>query len=356
MNGSLDPEIKEKLKEENLRYISDKIPGMFRQLMKDPFEYYDSEGNKIKDKETINRIKTLAIPPAWKDVWISPISNSHLQATGIDEKGRKQYLYHPDWIKISQENKFSKMVDFGLSLARIRRVAQEAMKSKVLDKKRIMATIVWLLEHTFIRIGNEEYSKENNSFGLTTLRNRHVQVKGDDIKFEFKGKSGVYQSLEISHPLVAKTIKRCSELPGYELFQYMDEDGKKHAVDSADVNEFLKEITKDEFTAKDFRTWGATNLSANNFFKLGIAPEKKILKKNISETVKKVASHLNNTVSVCRSYYIHPTVIHTYQENELIPHFETFAREKKRKQGLNWDEYALIKLLQKYPYETPVAI
>lgn len=356
MNTPLDPEIREQLKEGNLRYISDKIPGIFRQEVKEPFEYYDVEGNKITEKETLERIKNLGIPPAWKDVWISPISNGHLQATGIDDRVRKQYLYHSDWTKLSQQNKFSKMVDFGLSLSKIRRMVQIGMKSKVLDKKRLMSTIVWLLEHTFIRIGNEEYSKENNSFGLTTLRNRHVEVKGDDIKFEFKGKSGVYQSLEISHPLVALTIKRCSDLPGYELFQYLDEKGEKHTIDSADVNEFLKEITHDEFTAKDFRTWGATNLSANNFFKIGFTPDKKAIKKNITETVKKVASHLNNTVTICKNYYIHPTVINTYQQNELIPLFEPYAATKKRKFGLNWDEYALVKLLQKYPYETPVTI
>lgn len=345
-----DPEIKEQLKEENLRYISDSIPGIFRQKVRDTFKYYDTNGDLIKDKATKERIEQLAIPPAWKHVWVSPIGNGHLQATGIDEKNRKQYLYHADWIKISQQNKFSKIIDFGLNLSKIRRQTNEAMKSKVLDKKRVLATIIWLLEHTFIRIGNEEYSKENNSFGLTTLRNRHVEVKGEDIKFEFKGKSGVYNSLEISHPIVAKNIKKCSELPGYELFQYIDDNGEKHAVDSQDVNDFLKEITNDEFTAKDFRTWGATNLSANHFFKIGFTPEKTVLKKNISETVKKVASHLNNTVSVCRSYYIHPTVIHSYQKNILVPHFEPFAKTKARKLGLNWDEYALIKLLEKYPY------
>lgn len=349
MNPPLDPEIKEKLDEENLRYISDKIPGIFRQEVKDPFEYYDTQGNRIKDKETLNRIKALTIPPAWSNVWISPIANGHLQATGIDEKGRKQYLYHPDWTKISQENKFSKMTDFGLSLSKIRRAVGSAMKNKSLDKIKILATIVWLLEHTFIRIGNEEYSKENNSFGLTTLRNRHVEVKGEDIKFEFKGKSGVYQSLEISHPIVAKTIKKCIELPGYELFQYVDEDGKRHAVDSADVNEFLKELTHDDFSAKDFRTWGASNLSANLLYKVGYVRDKKMRKKNISETVKQVASHLNNTVSVCRNYYIHPTVIETYQKDMLSAHFEEYSKSKSKKSGLSWDEYALITLLQKYP-------
>lgn len=349
-NTALDPEIKKQLREEHLRYVSDRMEGFFRQKVRDAFSYYDTDGEKIKDKKILERIENLAIPPAWDDVWVSPLENGHLQATGIDEKGRKQYIYHSEWIKISQENKFSKMVDFGLSLAKIRRRTKEAMKSRVLDKKRIMATIIWLLEHTFIRIGNEEYSKENSSFGLTTLRNRHVEVHGEDIKFEFKGKSGVYHSLEISHPLVAKTIKKCSELPGFELFQYVDAEGKRHAVDSADVNDFLKELTNNDFSAKDFRTWGATNLSANHFFKLGYAQEEKVIKKNISETVKKVAAHLNNTVTVCRNYYIHPMVIQTYQNNVLIPHFAPLAQAKKQKNGLPWDDYALVTLLQKYPY------
>lgn len=352
-NPQLDPEIKQQLKEENLRYISDRTPGFFRQKVRKDFEYYDIDGNKIRDKETLTRIQALGIPPAWNDVWISPIANGHLQVTGIDEKGRKQYLYHADWRKICQENKFSKLVDFGLSLSKIRRNITEAMKTRTLDKKRILATIIWLLEHTFIRIGNEEYSKENNSFGLTTLRNRHVEVRGEDIKFEFRGKSGVYQSLEISHPTVSKTIKKCIELPGYELFQYVDENGERHAIDSADVNEFLQEITSDDFSAKDFRTWGGTNLSANHLFKAGFPRLKKERKIAVRETIKKVAQHLNNTATVCRNYYIHPTVLHSYQENMLIPHFEYYARLKKRKLGLDWDEYALVKLLQKFPYVAP---
>ncbi len=344
--SDLDPKIQRKLKQENLRYVSDSTPGFFRQKIGKGFKYYDLKGNLIRDKKVLERIEKLVIPPAWENVWISPIANGHLQATGMDEKKRKQYIYHPDWIKISQENKFDKMVDFGLSLPTIRGKINYALQEKGLDKRKILATVIWLLEHTFIRVGNEEYAAENNSFGLTTLRNRHVDIQGSKALLTFKGKSGVITHLEISNPTVVKTIKKCIELPGFELFQFVDEGGQKHAVDSEDVNLFLKDATKKDFTAKDFRTWGGTNLSANNFYTLGEPSDEKTLKQNINQTVKKVAQHLNNTVAVCRNYYIHPTVFRTYQEKILVPHFKTHSKSKIS--GLSWDEYALIRLLQKH--------
>lgn len=350
---SNDSTIEEELEKENLRYVSDTAPGYFRQKVGKKFEYYNLEGNKLKDDKTISRIESLVIPPAWKRVWICPKANGHIQATGIDEKNRKQYIYHHDWIKICQENKFSKMIDFGLNLPKIRNKIRYDMQNKKMDKKKILATIVWLLEHTFIRIGNEEYSKENNSFGLTTLRNKHVKVRGSDIQFHFMGKSGVENTLVVTNKIIAKTIKRCIELPGYELFQFIDQDNNRHVVDSQDVNSFLKDVTEDDFTAKDFRTWGASNLSAKYFYKLGFPEDKSILKKNIVETIKKVATHLNNTVSVCKNYYIHPTIINTYQKSFLIPHYNNHKTINKG--GLTWDEYALIKLLQKYPY-APLAL
>lgn len=344
----LDPEIKRELKKEELRYSMDDSAGFFRQKISGKFKYYDLNGKRITDKNALERIDNLGVPPAWKNVWISPNDNTHLQATGVDDKKRKQYVYHQDWIKITQENKFSKMVNFGLSLPKIRSKIRYDMEKKIMDKRKILATIVWLLEHTFIRIGNEEYTRDNDSFGLTTLRNRHVRVRGNEIKFSFKGKSGVEAELSISNPTIAKTIKKCIELPGYVLFQFIDDDGEKRVVDSADVNEFLKEITRDDFTAKDFRTWGATDLSANFFYKIGHSPNPEIIKKNIKDAVKKVSSHLNNTVSVCKCYYIHPTVIKTYEKNILIPHFGKHEGKKTAISGLSWDEAALVKLLQKY--------
>jgi len=310
------------------------------------FTYYDTEGTRIKDKTVIERIEGLGIPPAWKNVWICAAENGYLQATGTDDRKRKQYIYHPDWVKTMQENKFSRLVDFGLSLPIIRSKIDYDLHQKDLDKKRILATVVWLLEKTFIRIGNEEYAKDNESFGLTTLRNRHAKVKGDQISFKFRGKSGVENIIEITNPTIAKTIRKCIELPGYELFQFIDDEGNRHVIDSADVNAFLKEVTKNEFTAKDFRTWGATNLSARNLYRLGESEDEKTLKQNIVDTVKAVAKELNNTVSVCRNYYIHPQVIKSYAKKTLVPHFANFERTRKNIKGLSWNETALIKLLQ----------
>lgn len=341
-----DPSLKKQLRQENLRFVSDNSPGFFREKFGKEFKYYDLDGKTIKDKKDLQRIKSLAIPPAWKDVWICPTGNGHIQATGIDDKGRKQYIYHSGWIALSQENKFNQMVDFGLSLPKIRQRVSYYLQSKKLDKNKILATVVWLLEHTFIRIGNEEYSKENQHFGLTTLRNKHVKIRGSQILFEFIGKSGVDHKIAVINKKIAKTIKKCTELPGFELFQFIDDKNERHVVDSSDVNLFLKDTAKDDFSAKDFRTWGASNISATNFFKLGSPDNEKSLNLNIKETVKKVANHLNNTLSVCRNYYIHPKVIESYQKNILIPHFTKFSKAKSAIRGLDWDEFALIRLLQ----------
>ena len=341
----IDPDIAKKLKKEDLVYCSDSTPGFFRQKNGKDFNYYDLKGKRIRSPGIVNRLNSLKVPPAWKDAWICPKVNGHLQATGIDDKGRKQYIYHPDWIKLSQENKFSKVVDFGLSLPKIRDKVRYDLAQRSGDKRKILATVIWLLEHTIIRVGNEEYQKENNSFGLTTLRTKHAKVLGSSVTFSFRGKSGVYNTLQISNKKIAKTIRRCIELPGYELFGFIDEDGKRHVINSEDVNLFLKDVTKDDFSAKDFRTWGGTSLSANHFYNLGFPDQKKELNKNIVQTVKAVAHHLNNTIAVCKNYYIHPTVIDTYQANILIPHFKKYTKSKKP--GLSWDEYALIRLLQK---------
>ena len=351
MNLSQDPKVQKELKDKDLCYCSDSNPGYFRQPNGKTFNYYDLNGKRIIDKKILKRITSLVIPPAWEKVWICPKETGHLQTTGFDEKGRKQYIYHPGWIKLSTQNKFSKMVDFGLSLPVIRKKVSHDLQIKKLDKRKILATCVWLLEHTFIRVGNEEYSKENNSYGLTTLRNRHVSVRGTEIVFRFRGKSGIQHKIEVSNPAVVKNIKRCIELPGYEIFQFIDDQGARHVVDSSDVNAFLKEVTNDDFSAKDFRTWGATSISADSLYETGMPEDEKALKQNILRTVRKVAGHLNNTVSVCRNYYIHPTVLQTYEKNILIPCFDRY-KSKTKKQGLSWDEYALIKLLQKYPYNS----
>jgi DNA topoisomerase I len=305
------------LKKAHLHYTSDQRPGLMRQKIGKGFRYYDSTGKKVSDQKTLDRIEKLVIPPAWENVWICTSPTGHLQATGYDERGRKQYIYHPDWVKICQENKFSKINTFGKLLPKIRNRVKKDMETPGLSRKKVIATIVWLLEHTFIRIGNDEYAKENDSFGLTTLRNKHVQIKNGKVNLEFVGKSGVNHSVEINHPKIVKIIKSCIELPGYELFQYLDEEGEKHTIDSQDVNEYLKDVTGEDITAKDFRTWGATCLAADALVKIGECKDEKTFNKNLKIVVKTVSSHLRNTPAVCRSYYIHPAIISCYQNNLL---------------------------------------
>lgn len=313
----IDPTLAKDLKKADLHYVSDSTSGISRKRINKSFKYFDAGGKIIESEIVLNRIKGLAIPPAWADAWICPSPSGYLQATGFDEKKRKQYIYHPDWTKLSQENKFNKMIFFGEVLSAIRKKIAGDMLLEELERDRIIATVIWLLEHTFIRIGNQEYAEENNSFGLTTLHNRHVKVRGKNVKFEFRGKSGVQHSISISHPRIAKIIKECIELPGYEIFQYLDETGNRHAVDSADVNNYLKTLTGEDITAKDFRTWGGTVICATTLCSIGPFENPNDEKKKISHAVKKVSQHLRNTVSVCRSYYIHPLIIETYQKNKL---------------------------------------
>jgi len=346
---SPDAQLKKELKKVDLRFITDTTSGIKRQKQNDSFIYIDLDGKKIIGDTTLQRIKDLVIPPAWEKVWICPSPTGYLQVTGYDDKGRKQYIYHPDWVKQTQENKFNNIISFAEVLPKIRTKIQSDMVSEELEKDKIIATVIWLLEHTFIRIGSEEYAKENNSFGLTTLRDRHVKVRGREVTFEFRGKSGIEHTVIVSHPKIAKIIKECIELPGYEIFQYVNTDGSRHTVDSADVNEYLKIITGQDITAKDFRTWGASVLAGELLNAIGPADSDTTLKKNISAMVKKVSTHLRNTAAVCRKYYIHPLILETYQRNLLIPHFEkiyqTFDREKAK---MSRPEYATLTLLQKY--------
>lgn len=335
-------------KKAHLRYISDKVKGYKRQRNDKEFIYFNTRGEKIKDPITISRIEQLVIPPAWEDVWISPDHNSHIQATGKDEKGRKQYIYHEEWNKMCQQNKFDKMVFFGYSLPKIRRKVREHMASNGLSKEKILATLVWLLSNTFIRIGNEEYAKENNSYGLTTLRSKHIDFDGTtSVTLSFKGKSGVEHIVEVTNPKVIKTIKKCIELPGYELFKYVDENGKRKIVDSAEVNDYLRDITGEDVSAKYFRTWGGTVLSAETLHKCGPYENKVALKKNLNQAVKEVSQHLRNTTTVCRCYYIHPTIITSYEKQTLIPHFEKSIKKGEKYPGLTMHEYATLTLLER---------
>lgn len=336
-------------KKAHLRYVSDTIPGFSRQKMGTGFTYFYTNGKRITDTEIRDRIEKLAIPPAWTDVWIDPHDYGHIQATGRDEKGRKQYIYHPEWNKLVQENKFQKLTAFGEVLPPLRRQIRDRIAERGLTKEKIIATIIWLLQKTFIRVGNPEYARENNSYGLTTMRPKHVDVVGDTIQFEFMGKSGKRHKVDVTHPRVARTIRKLEELPGYELFQYIDENGERHTVSSDDVNEYLKSETGEDFTAKDFRTWGGTVIGAESLFEIGGFTSKTAAKKNISQAVKEVSKELGNTTTVCRCYYIHPTVIASYEKEILIPHFEKVKQNNGDKPNeLTIGEFATFTLLKKY--------
>lgn len=334
-------------KPRGIRYVSDASLSWRREKKGDGFVYLNRLGRPVSPKDA-ERINKLIIPPAWTDVHICSDARGHIQAIGTDARGRKQYIYHPDWMAYNQKHKFDSLQQFGLILPTLRETVNGHMRQHTLTRERVLATVVWLLEHTFIRVGNKTYAKENQSYGLTTLRMKHVEVEGNTVSFSFKGKSHVYHELDVRHPRVAATIKKCIELPGYELFQYLDEDGQRHAIDSADVNEYLKTITGESLSAKDFRTWGGSTMAGDNLYQLGSEEPEADPESIIRQTVKEVASHLGNTVAVCRKYYIHPRVIRSYEHHDLIPHFaKVYRAEKSVPEGLMPEEYAMLTLIQK---------
>lgn len=293
------------------------------------------------------RVLGLKIPPAWKNVVISADPDDYVQAIGVDDRGRKQYIYHPEWVKRNQEKKFDQMINFGERLPTLRKTVRAHMNERKLTKDRVIATVVWLLEHTFIRVGNKAYAEENQSYGLTTLREKHIKVRGNTLKFSFEGKSGVSHELDVTNPRVAKTVKSCLDLPGYQLFQYLDDAGVKQVVDSQDVNDYLQAYAGSDFSAKDFRTWGGSILAGHSFFKKGSPSDESDLKSKIGDVVAVVSSHLGNTRSVCRKYYIHPAVIESYERDILVPHFKrSYKRSSAKKLGLTPEEYATWSLIK----------
>ncbi len=325
-----DPQ--ESAKAAGLRYVTDARPGIRRLRRGKSFRYVNPDGSPLRDKATLARIKSLVIPPAWTDVWICANANGHLQATGRDARGRKQSRYHPRWREVRDETKYERMRLFGEALPTIRKRVERDLALPGLPREKLLAALVRLLETTFIRIGNEEYARENKSYGLTTMRNRHVDVDGSTVRFKFKGKSGVQHTIGLKDRRLAGIIKRCLDLPGYELFQYLDEDGTHHSVDSADVNAYLAEITNDHFTAKDFRTWAGTVLACSllrEFEQFGSETE---AKRNVVAAIKTVAKHLGNTPSVCRKCYVHPAVLETYLGGELARAFEERVEEEAARQ------------------------
>ncbi|MDQ6700225.1 MAG: DNA topoisomerase IB [Acidobacteriota bacterium] len=301
-----------------LRYISGSVPGFTRKRVGKGFCYVDLSGKPIRDKEEMRRIRSLVIPPAWTNVWICSLPHGHLQALGIDARGRKQYRYHALYRQVRNHTKFSRLLDFGKVLPEIRQRVNRDLALPGLPREKVLATVVRLLETTFIRIGNVEYARENSSFGLTTLRNRHVAIEGSTVKFSFRGKSGQDHDISIQDRRLARIVKECQELPGYELFQYKDEAGERHSIDSSDVNAYLKEITGEEFTAKDFRTWAGTVQTALALAEIGPFQSETEAKRNIVTAVKSTASLLGNRPATCRNYYVHPAILESYMDGSLV--------------------------------------
>ena len=331
-----------------LRYVNGEGPGIRRLRAGSGFRYVDAEGRPVRDPDGLRRIRSLVIPPAWTDVWICPIPNGHLQATGRDARGRKQYRYHPRWREVRDETKYDRMIAFGRALPRIRRRTQKDLRKPGLPREKVLATVVRLLETTLIRVGNEEYARENHSFGLTTMRDQHAAIRGDTVHFELRGKSGVCRAVDVHDRRLARVVRRCQDLPGQELFQYLDDRGERHAIDSADVNEYLRRVAGEPFTAKDFRTWAGTVLAARALQEFKAFDSQAQAKKNVIRAIEAVAKRLGNTKAVCRKSYVHPALFDAYLDGSLLQtlsqRVETEIKESLH--GLRAEEAAVLAFLQ----------
>src|SRR3954454_10633635 len=329
-----------------LRYVSDREPGFARRRRGKGFQYTDADGRSLP-REQVKRIEALAIPPAWTDVWICRSANGHLQATGRDARGRKQYRYHPRWRQVRDETKYHRMLAFGEALPQIRREVSKHLARTTLSRERVLAAVVRLLDETTIRVGNDEYARENDSYGLTTIRDSHVEVEGSKLSFRFRGKSGKEHDISISDPRVARVGRGCQDLPGQELFAYVDDDGAVVDVDSSDVNDYLREISGADFTAKDFRTWTGTVLAAWALNDLGAFTSKREASKQVVAAVETVAQKLGNTPAVCRSCYVHPDVFEAHLDGTLISVLAENASEELNGDmaGLTRQEAAVLGLL-----------
>jgi DNA topoisomerase-1 len=339
-----------------LRYVTDEKPGITRIRTREGFAYVSTTGDPIDDEATLARIKALVIPPAWEDVWISPSGDGHLQATGRDARGRKQYRYHASWRAIRDEAKYDRMLDFARALPVIRERTDRDLSRPGLPRDKVLATVVRLLEITLIRIGNEEYARENNSFGLTTLRNRHVDVSGSTLRFKFRGKHGKQHEVGIRNRKLANVVKRLQELPGQDLFQYIDDDGQTQTIESSDVNQYLRDITGRDFTAKDFRTWGGTILAALALRELGGFETEAEAKHRILRAVEFVSRKLGNTPAICRKCYIHPAVFDAYRDGSLEGALKRNGGSPADElDNLTDEETSVVRLLRKRLKETNAA-
>lgn len=338
----------EEARDAGLRYSSDEQPGIRREMKRGKPVYLDAKGKVVKDHNTLVRIKRLVIPPAWTDVWICPNAQGHIQAVGRDAKRRKQYRYHDDWRKHRDENKFGRMMSFAKALPSIRKRVSLDLRNSGMQREKVLATVVALLESTLIRVGNDEYARQNGSYGLTTMRNRHAKVAGAKIDFSFKGKSGKQHEISVKDPQLARVIRKCQDMPGQELFVYEDEDGQHHDVTSQDVNAYLREIAGEEFTAKDFRTWAGTVLAAIALREFEKVAHQKEAKKNVVTAIESVAQMLGNTPAVCRKCYVHPEVLEAYLSGETISTIEQRATQQLNTslKKMRPEEAAVLVLLQ----------
>jgi DNA topoisomerase-1 len=330
-----------------LRYVSDSTPGYTRKKIGERWSYYDADGIIVKDKELIERFNKLVIPPAYTNVWISPYENGHLQFTGTDAAGRKQYRYHAYWNKIRNQSKYHRLQTFASHLPAIRKQIEQDLARTKLDHEKVVALVVRLMELTSIRVGNESYKKLYGSFGLTTLQDKHVKIEGSTMKFEFKGKKGVMHKIALQSKKLAKLVKQCRDIPGKELFQYYNDENERCTIGSGDINTYLKNITGEDFTAKDFRTWAGSVSALYAFKEAGNFDTVTECKKKILSVLDEVAINLGNTRTVCKKYYVHPTVIKSYEEGTIFKYINELDESKDiQSSELNLAEKALLSILE----------
>jgi DNA topoisomerase-1 len=332
-----------------LRYVNDeRTPGIRRIGSKNRVRYVTPQGRTVTDPATLQRIKSLAIPPAWKDVWICADASGHVQATGRDARGRKQYRYHPRWREVRDEVKYGRLIAFAEALPRIRARAAADLRKPGLPREKVLGAVVQLLEKTLIRVGNEEYARQNGSVGLTTMRDQHAKIRGGSVRFEFRGKSGIEHEIDLHDPTLARVVKACRDLPGYELFQYLDADGHRQVIDSADVNAYLREISGQDFTAKDFRTWAGTVLAAKALAEVEAFKTNREAKRRVATAVEQVAKRLGNTKAVCRKCYIHPAILDAYMDGATIETVKARASKlARRSASLAPEELAVVGIIER---------
>ncbi len=342
---SADPlEVTESL---GLEYVSDSQPGIQRRKRGKRFIYLDINGERVREQTIIERIEAIAIPPVYRDVWICPSENGHIQATGRDAKGRKQYRYHPLWRTVRDQTKFARMLIFSQSLPKLREHLEQDLSLPGLPKRKVLATVVKLMELTRIRVGNEDYARNNQTYGLTTLQDEHANIVGATISFQFRGKSGVEHNIQLKNRRLAKIVKRCQDIPGQDLFQYIDTEGNYQAITSGEINAYLKEISGQEFTAKDFRTWAGTVLAATHLAELELVTSKTQAQKDLAQVIKTVAAHLGNRPATCRKYYVHPGILEAYLDQTLPQAMQLHARAAdSNPHALRPEELAVVAILE----------